>query len=109
MRTETPVQVKLTDYQPYPFAIDQIDLHFDLDPSATRVRAKLQVRRYESGDFVLDGVGLALNGLKIDGKDVPDTAYSKTDEQLILSEVPDTFVLETDVTIDPSANTVLSG
>ncbi|MEL7548104.1 MAG: aminopeptidase N, partial [Pseudomonadota bacterium] len=39
----------------------------------------------------------------------PTVPYWQTDEQLILSDVPDTFVLETDVTIDPSANTVLSG
>ena len=45
MRTETPVQIKLADYTPYPFAIDQVEMAFDLEPSATKVRTKMQVRR----------------------------------------------------------------
>ena len=109
MRTDTPVQTKLADYTPYPFAIDKVDLHFDLEPKATRVRACLQVRRLEPGALVLDGIGLTLNALEIDGVEVPESAYHRTEEQLILNDAPDDFTLETDVTIDPSANTVLSG
>ena len=109
MRTETPVQVQLADYKPYPFAIEQVQLHFELDPKATRVRAKLEVRRLEPGDLVLDGVKLTLNALSIDGVEVPKVTFTQTEDQLILKDVPDHFTLETDVTIDPSANTVLSG
>ncbi len=109
MRTETPVQIKLADYQPYPFAIDQVDLSFDLDPSATKVRTKMVVRRLQDGPLVLDGVQLKLTAIKIDGTDLDEDAYQVDDETLTLTDVPDAFSLETEVEIDPSANTALSG
>ena len=31
MRTDTPVQTKLDDYTPYPFAIESVDMAFDLE------------------------------------------------------------------------------
>ena len=109
MRTDTPVSVKLDDYRPYPFAIDTVGLQFILEPEATRVLARMQVRRTRPGAFVLDGVGLALNAISIDGHALPETAYERDEETLTIKAVPDTFVLETDVTIDPSKNTALSG
>lgn len=109
MRTETPVQIKLADYTPYPFAIDQVEMAFDLAPKATRVRTKMQVRRIGQGALALDGVALTLNAISVDGAALPDSAYSLSDEALVLKDVPKQFTLETDVTIDPSANTALSG
>lgn len=109
MRTDTPVQVQLADYTPYPFEIERVELDFDLSPTATRVRSKMQVKRLSGGDMVLDGVALALNEVRLDGAIVAGSAYTKTDEHLTLHKLPEAFVLEIDVTIDPSANTVLSG
>jgi aminopeptidase N len=109
MRTETPVQIKLADYTPYPFAIDQVEMAFELEPNATTVRTVMQVRRIGTGDMVLDGVDVKLNAIKIDGTVLSTDAYVLTDDSLTLSGVPDAFTLETDVTIDPSANTALSG
>ena len=45
MRTETPQPIRLADYRPPAFLVDTIELDFDLKPSATRVRAKLALRR----------------------------------------------------------------
>jgi len=109
MRTETPVQIKLADYAPYPFSIDQVDMAFDLEPGATKVRTVMQVRRMAAGDLVLDGVKVTLDKIAIDGETLDETAFVLTEETLTLSDVPDTFTLETEVTIDPSANTALSG
>lgn len=109
MRTETPVQIKLSDYTPYPFAIEQVEMAFDLDPSATKVRTQMQVRRLSDGDLVLDGVELNLDSLSIDGTALAADAYRQDEESLTLFDVPDAFTLETVVTIDPSANTALSG
>ncbi|MDG1825530.1 MAG: hypothetical protein P8H62_04590 [Henriciella sp.] len=109
MRTDTPVQIKLADYTPYPFAIDQVDMAFDLEPSATRVTTKMSVRRLAAGDMDLDGIGLTLNRVSIDGVAFNPDNYAKTEETLTLKNVPDAFTLEIDVTIDPSANTALSG
>ena len=109
LRTDTPVSVKLEDYTPYPFEIDRVALDFSLDPKATRVKAKMNVRRTGDGGFVLDGVKLKLNAIKLDGKTLKPDDYTLADETLTIAKVPDTFTLETDVTIDPSSNTALSG
>ena len=109
MRTETPVQIKLSDYTPYPFAIDQVEMRFSLEPAATQVQTKMQVRRLADGPFVLDGVELQLDSVMVDGASLTDDAYALSDESLTLADVPDAFTLETVVTIDPSANTALSG
>ena len=109
MRTETPVQVQLADYTPYPFAIEQVDLTFDLQPEATRVRSRLQVKRLGEGDLVLDGVSLTLNQIAVDGKVLAASAYTQDEESLTLHDAPDAFVLDIDVTINPTANTALSG
>ena len=61
LRTDTPVSIKLEDYTPYPFEIDEVSLDFSLDPKATRVKARMKVRRTGEGSFVLDGVKLKLN------------------------------------------------
>ncbi|MEL7107963.1 MAG: M1 family aminopeptidase, partial [Pseudomonadota bacterium] len=109
MRTETPVQIKLADYTPYAFAIDQVEMTFDLETAATTVRTKMSVRRLSDGPLVLDGVQLELNEIKLDGAALSSDAYAVDDGALTLSNVPDAFELETLVTIDPSANTALSG
>jgi aminopeptidase N len=109
MRTETPVQIKLADYQPYPFAIDDVLLRFELEPSATKVHAKMTVRRLSAGPLVLDGVDLKLDEVRVDGTALEASSYELSDEALTLTETPDSFTLETIVTIDPSANTALSG
>ena len=109
MRTETPVQIKLADYTPYPFAIEQVDMAFDLEPSATKVRTRMQVRRLAPGDLVLDGVELSLESISLDGTALGADAYALDAETLTLRDAPDAFTLETVVKIDPSANTALSG
>ncbi|GAB5455690.1 MAG: aminopeptidase N [Henriciella sp.] len=109
MRTETPVQIKLADYTPYPFAIDQVEMAFDLEPSATKVRTTMRVRRLSAGDLVLNGLKMVLNEIALDGAALADDAYVIDDESLTLKDAPDAFTLETVVTIDPSANTALSG
>ena len=109
LRTDTPVSIKLEEYTPYPFEIDEVALDFSLDPQATRVKAKMKVRRTGEGAFVLDGVKLTLNEIRLNGKALGDGDYMRDDEKLAIKTVPDTFTLETDVTIDPSSNTALSG
>ncbi|MEM9178243.1 MAG: aminopeptidase N [Pseudomonadota bacterium] len=109
MRTETPVQIKLSDYQPYPFAMDEVELTFELAPSATKVHTKMAVRRLAEGPLKLDGVELKLDDVHLNGAELEPDAYELSDESLTLKDLPDSFTLETSVTIDPSANTALSG
>src|ERR1700761_2371908 len=111
MRTEQPVQLRLEDYRPPAFKVETVDLTFRLEPSATRVAARLDIRRAGEADapLVLDGVRLKLKSIKIDGAPLAADAYVLTDETLTLARVPDAFVLETEVEIDPAANKALEG
>jgi len=111
MRTDTPQPIKLTDYRPPAYLIDEVHLDFDLAPNATRVKARLSIRR--NGDhaepLVLDGVRLALISVAIDGEPVAADARQITDEHLTIPNVPASFSLETEVEIDPESNKALSG
>jgi aminopeptidase N len=111
MRTDTPQAVRLADYRPYPFAIETTRLVFDLHPSATRVKAELAIRR--TGDkgeaLVLNGERLKLLSVAVDGQALSANQYAVDAEHLTLHDVPDQFVLTTEVEIDPSANKALMG
>jgi len=111
MRTDTPQAVRLADYRPFPFAIETTRLVFDLQPSATRVKAELTIRR--TGDkgeaLLLNGERLKLLSIAIDGQTLSANQYAVDAEHLTLHEVPDQFVLTTEVEIDPSANKALMG
>ena len=115
MRTDTPQPIRLADYRPFPFAIETTRLVFDLHPSATKVRAELAVRRTsEAGGLgaealVLNGERLKLLSIAVDGQALSANQYAVDSEHLTIHEVPDQFVLTTEVEIDPSANKALMG
>ncbi len=111
MRTDTPQPIRLADYRPFPFAIETTRLIFDLHPSATRVKAELAVSRTgaKSEPLVLDGERLKLVSIAIDGQALSANQYTVDPERLTLHDVPDRFVLTTEVEIDPSANKALMG
>ena len=111
MRTDTPQPIQLSDYRPPAFLVDEVQLDFTLKPSATRVKAKLKVRRNGEHDepLVLDGVRLQLVSIAIDGQRLQSVEYLLDDERLSIAGVPEAFLLETEVHIDPQANTYLEG
>ena len=102
----------LRDYTPPAYRIEAVDLSFDLDEMATVVRSRLQVRRIQPDPvpFVLDGRGLTLRRLVLDGRELkPDDAYVVTEESLTLLSVPASFVLEIETVICPKENIALEG
>ncbi len=111
MRTDTSQPIRLADYRPFPFAIETTRLVFDLHPSATRVRAELAVRRTgaKGEPLVLNGERLKLISVAIDGRALSANQYAVDAEHLTIHEVPDQFVLTTEVEIDPLANKALMG
>jgi len=111
MRTETPQAIRLADYRPFPFDIEETELVFKLDPSATRVLATLKIRRTgkASEPLVLNGERLKLVSAAIDGRALSASDYRLDAEFLTLADVPDAFVLTTEVKIDPAANKALMG
>ncbi|MCL4144064.1 UNVERIFIED_CONTAM: hypothetical protein GTU68_034578 [Idotea baltica] len=112
MRTETPVPVKLTDYKPYPFEVESVQLFFTLDPDQTQVEGVLNITRKSPGGtdaLVLDGEALKLIKVSIDDRELATSEYELTETHLTIGNVPDTFTLKTLVEIAPSKNTALSG
>lgn len=115
MRTETPVAVRLSDYTPYPFSIDDVRLEFRLDPGATQVRATLKVTPAGSGPMRLDGEALTLKSIRVatgggELAALSAPAYQLDEQGLTLTAPPaGPFTLETVVEISPEKNTALSG
>jgi aminopeptidase N len=111
MRTDTPQPVRLSEYKPPAFLIDEVHLDFMLEPATTRVKARLAIRRNgeHAEPLVLDGVRLKAVSVAIDGQALEASAYEIDDEHLSIAATPDAFSLETEVEIDPEANTALEG
>ncbi len=119
-----PQAVHLDDYTPYPFRIDHVDLHFDLHPTATRVRSALTMIAQEpERDLDLMGEGLTLvadshgvANIAIDGTPVaytdlaPDMPPYAEGIRIDAVDIPvGTFTLSVEVEINPQANTALEG
>jgi len=111
MRTETPQPIKLSDYRPPAFLVDEVHLTFLLEPNTTRVKAKLSVRR--NGDhadpLVFNGERLTPVSVAIDGKVLTAAEHAIDAEFLTIPNAPDAFTLETEVEIDPENNKALEG
>ena len=109
---EVPCNViKRSDYKISDFVIDQTHLAFDLNPCSTRVTANLYMRKTsESNTLVLDGVGLRLLEITINGEALKVDDYEVDDVSLTIKNIEmDAFVLGTVVDINPSGNKALSG
>ncbi len=105
--------VYLADYQPFTHLVDRVDLTFRLAPNATRVAARMMMRpnpdRPGRHALRLDGEGLTTLSCAIDGKAI-QPAVSDQSLTIPATDLPDgPFLLETDVEIDPEANTALEG
>ena len=113
MTASEPAAVRLADYAPPPFLVDDVDLDFELDEERTLVRAKLGVRRNPAvppaADLVLDGRGLETGAVRVDGEAVSGNRVEIAAETLTVRDAPDAFVLDTEVAIRPGANTSLEG
>jgi aminopeptidase N len=100
------------DYAPTPFLIDKIDLVFELGETLSKVKSRLVIQRNPRAapaqHLVLDG-SAKLAALYLDGEKLAEPRYALGEENLTLFEVPDSFILEVETEIDPSANTSLMG
>lgn len=110
MRAET---VYLKDYAPPAYWVDTVELCFELGEEITRVTSRIAFKSQAgiSTDqpLVLDGVGLQLVQVKLDAQPLQEAEYACNEESLTIHKVPDSFVLETTVTLRPQDNTALEG
>ncbi len=114
MRTEEARPVRLEDYRPPDWLVETVHLDVSLDATKTRVRATLKLKPNAAGTapapLVLDGDGLTLTGLKIDGESLTAERYAVTADHLTIAQPPQRpFELEIETLVDPTANTQLSG
>lgn len=115
MRTDTGQVVHLADYRPTDFVLERVDLTFELDPSNTKVEARLIFHRREGADkaapLVLDGDELKLTGVLLDQIEIPAAQYDVTPESLTIRDLPEETPFEICVTnyINPQVNTQLMG
>src|SRR5262245_54904537 len=107
MRDPLPTTVYLKDYTPPKFLISTIDLDIDLREDAARVRAKLAIKRNGAHNeaLILNGDALELESVALDGRALKPGRYALDATQLSIAEVPDAFMLETTVRIEPQKNT----
>jgi aminopeptidase N len=111
MRDAENVPIRLADYKPPAYLIDEIALVFSLDPDATLVAARSQVRRTveTSAPLVLDGKRLDLQSIAIDGEMLDPSAYRVEPDKLTIHAPPAAFRLDIVTRISPAANTALEG
>ena len=105
----------LADYAPPDHLIEEVDLDFKLDPTATRVAAKLRLRRNPKvatagRPLVLHGENLTLLSLALDGKPLEAADYCLGEMTLTIPEVPgQPFTLDMVTVCNPEANAALTG
>jgi aminopeptidase N len=113
MRTDIAQPIRLKDYRPPDWLVETVSLDFSLHPTATRVRATLVLKpspKATSAPLILEGDGLSLLSLKLNGTELPPESYVVTTDRLTVPQPPNTtFALEIETVIDPTANTQLSG
>ncbi|MHA3057837.1 aminopeptidase N [Acinetobacter sp. ANC 4641] len=106
---EADQTVYLKDYQKPSFLVDSIDLDIRVYDDHTIVDATLNIKRQTAGDLVLLGRDLELKSIRLNGDLLSEAEYQLDAEQLVLANVPDQAVIQTQVIIHPESNTMLEG
>ena len=92
MRTDAAKPVRLADYRPSDYLVDRVDLDFHLDPTATSVISRLSIRQNPAGRsaaaLMLDGDGVKLKRIEIDGKTAGPAEFTASPDQLVLHTPP---------------------
>lgn len=114
MKEGQPQAVYLKDYTPPNFFIDKVHLAFELGEEITTVRAQLQIRHNpdaatDNATLELNGEGLVLNSIELDGVRLSTEQFIHTDETLLIANVPQQFCLSIETQITPQTNTSLEG
>lgn len=104
--------IYLKDYKALDWAIQHVDLTFDLTQENTKVQSKLHMvlQGDKNAKIILNGENFIPVSLKVDGKNIDVSTLEIVDEKIYL-DAPDKqeFIIEAEVIVNPKANTQLSG
>src|SRR5947209_2796892 len=113
MRTEQARPVRLEQYRPPDWLVETVELDVSLHSTATKVRATLKMSPNPDtppAPIVLDGDGLRMTSLKLDGQAMRPDGYVATPDSLTIPQPPaGACYLQIETLLDPSANTQLMG
>jgi aminopeptidase N len=102
------IPTRLSDYRAPDFLLPKVSLSFEIQETETVVRSELHFRRAASASssaaLCLDGQNLKLAGVYLDGIELSPSQYQLSDEQLVIDQVPNNFVLSITTHIEPHKN-----
>jgi aminopeptidase N len=107
----TPPVIRREDYRPPDWLVPHVSLAFDLGAGETRVVARLTLTRNGAHDrpIRLDGDGLVLKSVALDGAVLGGGDFSRDGDALLIPAPGDSHIVETEVVIAPEKNTQLMG
>jgi len=108
---QTPAPIRLSDYRAPAWRVESVELAFDLGIDTTELHSRLQLRcdPTQPTPLRLDGEGLELLAIALDGQALDESAYRYADHVLEVDGARDGSMLETRVRLKPAANTALEG
>ena len=115
METNVPKTILLKDYKPSPFIVDEIHLTVEVFNTHSVVHSVLRMLKQpdlagQSVNLELNGEGMELLSLKMNGEKLTSSQYQVSFDKLtILNVSKDTFELEIENKIDPSNNKSMEG
>lgn len=101
--------IYLKNYQAPTFAVETVDLSFDLYDDYALVKSTLKLNRQHEGALFLYGDELELVSVHLNGVQLASSAYRIQDDGLVIEECPDHMMLLIVTRIQPQNNTQLSG
>ncbi|MGL5137759.1 MAG: aminopeptidase N, partial [Beijerinckiaceae bacterium] len=114
-RNADPPVIRLSEYQPPAFFVEDVDIVIALHESRTTVDVSSRMRRNAGAGagtaaLVLDGDDLRLISAEIDGMLLTGADFVATPEGLTIHSPPDSdFILRIQTEVNPSANSKLMG
>jgi len=108
---KAPAVIRREDYRPPDWLVPEIALDFALDPDATHVTAKLEVRRNPAGSGTqtlrLNGDGIAARSVLVDGHAA--NAWRMDGPDLLVELPGEAHAVTVETLINPAGNSQLMG
>lgn len=110
MKEAEPQTIRLTDYQPPRYRTERVDLHVDIRDGETTVSSTLKVRRHgAAGSLELNGDGLQLDSVSVNGVPLSSNEYEATPDRLVIHDAGAEAEIRIVNRIHPETNTALMG